>query len=92
MRATALLVVALATALLAGAAQARSIGFRCTSAPPSEWLPLETLISKVQALGYKVHFAKLANACGELYAVRRGGTRLEEVFVDPTNGVVVGQL
>ena len=91
MRASAVLVVALATALLAASAHARSLGFRCTSAPPSEWLPLEMLVSKVEALGYKVHFAKLANACGEFYAVRRGGTRLEEVFVDPTNGVVVGQ-
>ena len=44
----------------------------------------------VEALGYKVHKSKLKNACGEVYATDKDGKRVE-LFVDPTNGQIVGQ-
>ena len=49
------------------------------------------LQSKVEALGYKVQKAKLKNACGEFYALDKNGNRVE-LFVDPTNGQIAGQL
>ena len=73
------------------AAQAGSLGKPCTSAPQSQWLPIEQLQAKVEALGYTVKKAKLKNACGELYALDKNGSRAE-LFVDPTNGQIVGQL
>jgi hypothetical protein len=84
-------------AALAGAgvgssvAEAGTLGRPCTSAPQSQWLSLDVLQSKVEALGYKVQKAKLAKACGELYTIDKSGGRVE-LFVDPTNGEIVGQL
>ena len=86
-------VFALAVAMLgvATSAQAGSLGQPCTAAPQNQWLSLEALQSKVEALGYKVQKAKLKNACGELYALDKNGNRVE-LFVDPTDGQIVGQL
>jgi hypothetical protein len=83
--------LAVLAALLGGAAaQAESLGRPCTSAPQAEWLPIKDLEAKVEALGYKVHKSKLKNACGEVYATDKDGKRVE-LFVDPTNGQIVGQ-
>jgi hypothetical protein len=85
-------IVAAAIAVLgATAAQAGSLGRPCTAAPQNQWLPLAALQSKVEALGYTVQKAKLKNACGELYATDKNGGRVE-LFVDPTNGDIVGRL
>jgi hypothetical protein len=75
----------------AAAAQAGSLGRPCTATAQKQWLPLEALQTKVEALGYTVHKAKLKNACGELYATDKNGSRVE-LFVDPTNGEIVGRL
>ncbi len=75
----------------ATAAQAGSLGRPCTSAPQAQWLPMQELQAKVEALGYKVQKAKLKNACGELYTIDKNGGRVE-LFVDPSNGQIVGQL
>jgi len=82
------------TAVMLGAAataEAGSLGRPCTTAPQTEWLSLEVLQTKVEALGYKVRKAKLKNACGEIYALDKNGARVE-LFVDPTSGEIVGQL
>ncbi len=87
-------IVALTAAAAIGtvaAAQAGSLGRPCTTAPQSEWLSLDALKGKVEALGYKVRKAKVKNACGELYALDKNGAKVE-LFVDPTNGSIVGQL
>ncbi len=83
-----------AAAMLGGVAttaEAGSLGRPCTSAPQDQWLPIAALQSKVEALGYKVQKAKLKNACGEMYTLDKTGNRIE-LFVDPTNGAIVGQL
>ena len=59
------------------------------AAAQKQWLPLGALQAKVEALGYTVQKAKLKNACGELYATDKNGV---ELFVDPTNGEIVGRL
>jgi len=85
--------IALAIAVLglASSAQAGTLGRPCTSAPENQWLSIDELRAKVEGLGYTVKKAKLKNACGELYAIDKNGSRAE-LFVDPTNGQVVGQL
>ena len=90
------IVIALAGAgLIAGlspvAAQASDLGRPCTPAPQSQWLPLEQLQAKVEAQGYKIRKAKHKNACGEIYALDKNGSRVE-LFVDPTSGEIVGRL
>ena len=89
-----LVVVSSAAAILvagAVAAQAGSLGRPCTAAAQNQWLSIAALQSKVEAQGYKVQKAKLKNACGELYVLDKNGGRVE-LFVDPTNGNIVGQL
>jgi hypothetical protein len=92
MRKLALLAV---TAIVVGAAtasaQAGSLGRPCTSAPQNKWLSMQDLQAKVEALGYRVQKAKLAKACGEFYTLDKNGNRVE-LFVDPTNGQIMGQL
>ena len=85
------LAIALAMLGIASSAQAGSLGKPCTGAPNDQWLSVEALQSKVEALGYKVQKAKLQNACGELYALDKNGNRVE-LFVDPTSGQIAGQL
>jgi hypothetical protein len=88
-----LTVLATATAILAGAAaaQASSIDRPCTTAARSSWLTIEALQAKAEALGFKVRKAKLKNACAEIYATDKNGTRVE-LFLDPTSGAIVEQL
>lgn len=75
----------------AAAAQAGSLGRPCTSAPENQWLSMQDLQAKVEASGYKVQKAKFKKACGEFYTIDKTGNRVE-LFVDPTNGQIVGQL
>ena len=83
---------ALATLLgTASFAQAGSLGRPCTSAPENRWLSLAALQSKVEALGFQVRKGKLKNACGEFYVTDKAGARIE-LFVDPTDGSIVGRL
>jgi hypothetical protein len=91
MRKFTLLTAAAAIAGTATFAQAGSLGRPCTAAPQSQWLPMQALQAKVEALGYKVQKAKLKAACGELYTIDKSGNRVE-LFVDPTNGEIVGKL
>jgi hypothetical protein len=88
-----LILVTLTAAMFGGAsaADAGGLGRSCTTAPQTQWLSLEALQTKVEALGYKVQKAKLKNACGEIYAHDKTGGRVE-LFVDPTSGKIVGQL
>ena len=73
---------------IAATAQAGSLGRPCTSAPVSEWLSLDALKARAEADGYRVQKAKIKDACGEIYALDRSGTRVE-LFVDPTSGRIV---
>jgi hypothetical protein len=88
-----LTVLAVTAAMLGTAtlAQAGSLGRACTAAPQNQWLSIAELQSKVEALGYKVQKAKLKNACGEMYTIDKNGGKVE-LFVDPTNGAIIGQL
>ena len=86
-------IIALATAVsIVGAfsAQASSLGRPCTTAPPSQWLSLEALKAKAEAQGYKVQKAKIAKACGEIYALDPNNARTE-LFVDPTSGEIIAK-
>ncbi len=88
-----LIALAAAAAVLgtASLAEAGGLGRPCTTAPQSQWLALDALQVKVEALGYKVRKGKLKKACGEFYATDKAGARVE-LFVDPTNGAIVGRM
>jgi hypothetical protein len=88
---------AIALALIAGfavPAQAGGLGRPCTAAPQNEWLSLEALQSKVEAVGFnaqndwQVQKAKLKNSCAEFYVTAKTGARLE-LFVDPATGTII---
>lgn len=84
------LITAAASAVVIADARAGSFDRPCTAAPQSQWMSMDALQAKVQELGYKVQKAKLKNACGEIYALDKNGGRVE-LFVDPTNGQIIGQ-
>jgi hypothetical protein len=91
MRKFTIFTVAAALLTTAAAAHAGSLGRPCTAAPQSQWLSIGELQARVEALGYKVRKAKLKKTCGELYTLDKNGQRVE-LFVDPANGKIVGQL
>jgi hypothetical protein len=73
----------------AGGAQASSFGRPCTSAPESQYLSAAALQTKAEEQGYKVSKTKIAKACGEIYAFDKAGAKVE-LFMDPTNGSILG--
>jgi hypothetical protein len=84
---------AIALALIAGPAQARSLGRSCTAAPQNEWLSLEALQSKVEAVGFnaqnwQVQKAILTDSCAEFYVTAKTGARME-LFVNPATGNII---
>ena len=72
-------------------AHAGSLGRPCTDATQDKWLGIDVLQGKLEELGYTVRKGKLKKACGEFYAIDKAGNRVE-LFVDPTNGNIVGML
>jgi hypothetical protein len=91
MRKVTLIAAAAALTVTASAADASSWGKPCTSVPETQWLSVQALQSKVELQGYKVQKAKLKKACGEFYTLDKAGAEVE-LFVDPTNGSIVGKL
>jgi hypothetical protein len=91
MRALALLTLLAVTFGLNSLAAAGGFGKTCTSAPQSQWLSISDLQRKVEEQGYKVQKGKIKNSCGEFYATDKNGARVE-IFVDPTNGAIVGTM
>lgn len=91
MRKLVLLTTAAALLIGATAAKADSWGKPCTAAPESQWLTVKALQAKLEEQGYTIRKGKLKKACGEFYATDKAGTEVE-VFVDPTNGTIVGKL
>jgi hypothetical protein len=86
-------IIALASAVgivAAFSAQASSLGRPCTAAPQSQWLSVDALKAKAESLGYKVQKAKIAKACGEIYALDPNNARTE-LFVDPTSGEIIAK-
>lgn len=88
-----LIAIAAAAAVLGtgSLAYAGSLRRPCTDAGQDKWLAVEALRGKLEALGYTVRKGKLKNACGEFYAIDKAGNHVE-LFVDPTNGNIVGAL
>jgi hypothetical protein len=83
--------VAAAAVIGFGAAgtQASSFGQPCTSAPESQYLSAGQLQAKAEAQGYTVSKTKIAKGCGEIYAFDKAGAKVE-LFMDPTNGTILG--
>jgi len=82
------LVLAGAFATLTAAAQAGSLGRPCTAKPADQWLSLDDLTAKAREQGYQVRKAKIAAACGEVYALDKSGNRVE-LFMDPSTGQIM---
>jgi hypothetical protein len=87
---------AIALALITGfaaSAQAGSLGKPCTAAPQNEWLSLEDLQRKVEAVGFNPQNdwqvkKAMKNSCAEFYVTAKTGERLE-LFVDPGTGTII---
>ena len=90
MRKIIILAAAAATLTGAGVAQAGSLGRPCTTKPVADYLSLDALKAKAAEQGYEVRRGKVAKACAEMYVVDNAG-RKAELFLDPTNGVIVGR-
>jgi len=91
MRKIAFIATAATLLVATTAARADSWGKPCTTAPQDQWLSVQALQAKVEAQGYKVQKGKVKKACGEFYTLDKSGAEVE-LFVDPTNGTIIGKL
>lgn len=82
---------AMACLLWAGTAQAEKFNQACTSVPRHLWLSLQALETRVEAQGYKIQKSRLTSTCAAFEALNERGARVE-LFVDPTNGEIMGRL
>jgi hypothetical protein len=73
------------------AAQAENFNRACTSMPRHLWLSLQALETKVEAQGFRVQKSRLTSTCAAFEALNSNGARVE-LFVDPTNGEIVGKV
>lgn len=73
-----------AAALIVGAlaAGSTSASEHSCNVPMAEWQPREALQQKLQAQGWEVRRIKTEDGCYEVYAIDKGGKRIEAVF-DP---------
>lgn len=61
----------------------------CTTAPTSQWLPLDRLEASVAAQGYVIDRARIRNGCGEIAAYPLATGAFEHLVVDPATGRVL---
>jgi hypothetical protein len=71
---------------LAGTALADSV--RCPSVAAQQWMPIEKVIERAEALGYSVHETKRSKGCWKVEGYDRNGAEIEIRF-DPVSGDVV---
>jgi hypothetical protein len=84
------ILAALAAIVGTATAQASSPGRPCTTASRNQWLPLHDLLIKVETQGYRVQEAEFKRSCGKFEAIDKAGRHVE-LFVDPTNGQIIGR-
>ncbi|HWM80482.1 MAG TPA: PepSY domain-containing protein [Pseudolabrys sp.] len=69
-----------------GAALADSV--RCPAVAAQQWMPIEKVIERAEALGYSVHETKRSKGCWKVEGYDRNGAEIEIRF-DPSSGEVV---
>jgi len=89
MRTIILFAMVVTTLGLGSLAEAESFGRPCTSAPQSQWQSVGDQ-RNVEVLGSEVQKNTINNASSEVYATDKNGGRIE-LFVDPTNGAIIGR-
>lgn len=81
--------VALAAALAVGLPHAASAEqSRCPSVPAEQWIAIDKIVEKAEALGYAVREAKRSKGCWEVEGYDRNGAEIEIRF-NPATGDVV---
>ncbi len=71
-----------------GSAEASSADRVCTTAPRTQWLPLETLHRNVETVGFSVRKGEMKGRCARFHVLAKTGDRME-LFVDPASGTIV---
>ena len=69
-------------------AEASSADRVCTTAPRTQWLPLETLHRNVETVGFSVRKGELKGRCARFHVLAKTGDPME-LFVDPATGTIV---
>lgn len=69
--------------------RANGVSGRCTTAPPSDWLSIDEIKSKVQAQGYVVWKGRIEEGCADISAYPSATGALERLRVDPSNGRII---
>jgi hypothetical protein len=61
---------------------------RCAAVPADQWMSIEKVVGKAEALGYTVSEAKRSKGCWEIEGYDRNGAEIE-LTLDPVSGDVV---
>jgi len=79
---TAALLLAVSAASIAPASADR---LKCNYLPRDKWIGIETVIGKMEAMGYRVRSTKADDGCWEVKAFDRNGAKVKMLF-DPASG------
>jgi hypothetical protein len=69
----------------AGIAPASADRLKCNYLPRDKWIGVETVIAKMEAMGYRVRSTEADDGCWEVKAFDRNGAKLKMLF-DPATG------
>lgn len=80
-----LAVALLLTVCVASIAPASADRLKCNYLPRDKWISVETVIGKMEAMGYRVRSTEADDGCWEVKAFDRNGAKVKMLF-DPATG------
>ncbi len=80
-----LAVALLLTVSAASIAPASADRLKCNYLPRDKWISVETVIGKMEAMGYRVRSTEADDGCWEVKAFDRNGAKVKMLF-DPATG------
>jgi hypothetical protein len=75
--------------LVAGAATPVLAQDKCPTVPRDQWISVETLKTKVEALGYVVRRARVDDGCHKVYITDKASGGEVEAYYNPATGELV---
>ena len=81
--------IAATIVLVAGAAAPIMAQDKCPTVPRDQWMSIEALKAKVEALGYVVRRARVDDGCHKVYITEKASGGEVEAYYNPATGELV---
>jgi hypothetical protein len=85
----ATIIVLMVSAAFPAMAQGIAQGDKCPTVPRDQWMSVEALKTKVEALGYMVRRVKIDDGCHKVYITDKASGGEVEAYYNPATGELV---